>query len=327
LFGPTFRAGFLVVALAIGGRAQSVTCTNATATPVTIRAEGLTEQVADVSFTCNSTGSLFNVTAFLSDVVTSAPLGSSGLTEAAIVTSAGSVLATVNGSVVASNNVPMPAGSTTVTITNVRVNATESYDGATVTESVFIGTNGLATSVFNNISVALIQPGLAAGTGGSQTFAACTNMTPASGPAFLVLFGENFPTAFKTQGGPSNNTLGSEFTANTETGYFLNVGGATNQASSGTRIRILFNDVPPGAAPDGHGGHGVLDQSSGNRWRAGELRVVGDGAARVVDFVAFRDPLGDAALRWYCDPYGAFDRWPADNERGFPAAGEWGSDN
>jgi hypothetical protein len=250
LLGPTFRAGFFVVALAIAARAQSITCTNATATPVTIRAEGLAEQVADASFTCNAPvgGGPYQLTAFLSLPITSVPLGSSGLSEATVVTSEGSVQGTVTGNAVTFANVPIPSGSSTVTLTNVRVNA-GSYTsaGATVTESILAEANGLYSSVFNNLAVALVQPGLTAGTGGSETFAACANMTPASGPAFLIPVGENFSSAFKTQGGSSNNTLGSEFTANTETGYYVSVGGANNQATSGTRIRILFSGVPSGA--------------------------------------------------------------------------------
>ena len=174
---------------------------------------------------------------------------SSGLTEATVITSAGSVQGTVNGTAVTFSNVPIPAGTATITITNVRINASL-VTSPTITEVALVqsGVSPFTNFVTDATIVAMNLPGLAAGTGGSQTYSACANITPASGPAFLVKFSENFPSAFKIQGGPENSLLGAEFTANTETGYSVSAGGANNQATSGTRARILFSGVPAGAS-------------------------------------------------------------------------------
>jgi hypothetical protein len=82
-------------------------------------------------------------------------------------------------------------------------------------------------------------------------------------PNFWVHTGETFQTAFKTilaspaappnaVGGTAaqNNLLGSEFLNNSETGFvpaaFPSTVGASNVASTGTRIQVVFNNVPAG---------------------------------------------------------------------------------
>ncbi len=64
--------------------------------------------------------------------------------------------------------------------------------------------------------------------------------------AFNVQFSEGFATAFKTAGTAAGNaTLGSEFANNTYTGYGVTAP-AANTATSGTRIQIVFNNIPVG---------------------------------------------------------------------------------
>ena len=95
--------------------------------------------------------------------------------------------------------------------------------------------------------IAQVQSGLAVQSlTGTVNFPVCSTITPAAA-AFKVKFGENSlaPAAFKTRGGNGNAAIGSWATNNTETGYFLqNDGVPLNMASSGTRLRILFTNIP-----------------------------------------------------------------------------------
>jgi len=76
---------------------------------------------------------------------------------------------------------------------------------------------------------------------------------------FVVIFGEAFPNSFRTQGSATaaqatgagtpgglaaNLALGNWATNHTETGTGYVSGGSTNQATSGTRIKVIFNNIP-----------------------------------------------------------------------------------
>jgi hypothetical protein len=83
------------------------------------------------------------------------------------------------------------------------------------------------------------------------TIVACGALQPAL-PSFFVKFGESYPLAFKQRGSTSNNgTVLAWAATNTETGYvptaFPNTAGATNLAVSGTRVKIVMSNLPPGA--------------------------------------------------------------------------------
>ena len=135
---------------AAGANAQLDTCTGGTAnsTP-SIRAEGTTELIGTYSFTCSGGGATGASIALLISPalsVSSKVLNTStGATEAiAIATAGGSssfVQGTVIGSSVSFSNLKLPAGSVTVTIANVRVNASQLPPGnglpTTITASAF----------------------------------------------------------------------------------------------------------------------------------------------------------------------------------------------
>jgi hypothetical protein len=162
---------------------------------------------------------------------------------------------------------------------NVRVNttggATSISEQAFVTGSVIMNPGAPAA-----ITVAAVAKGLAPATL-STDFAntkpvstsglnllVCASLAAQSGngntaglqtPAFWVHTGETFQTSFKSQGAGSG-VFGSEFLNNTETGivptgvltagaadaYAFNQFTASNLATFGTRIQLVFNNVPAG---------------------------------------------------------------------------------
>jgi len=300
-------------------------CT-ATTSAVFIASEGTNEQLADTTITCGSTAgtgaSILNISVYLSPsvTITSATLGSGGsaksetlagigqfgTTSATFATTA--VSGSVSGSTVTFSGINIPAiaagGSVTLTITNIKVNAstiaTSSGAPTAVSETLFLGgtnvtpgvlsvnnvafaTNGLTgvktTAVTSNNSIASVPIcngitayiNAAGGLGSDANLTANVNTSsvyPAAATgtfgqaAFNVVFGEAFATAFKNQGAatagqalgvgtPSggllntaNTTIGSEFTNNTYTGFGFSANSTTNQATSGTRVMIVFNNIP-----------------------------------------------------------------------------------
>jgi hypothetical protein len=112
-----------------------------------------------------------------------------------------------------------------------------------------VSTSGLNETVCSSLALqtgvgntAGLQTGLAGGLGG--------------GVIFWVHTGETFQTSFKTQGpGLANQSIfGNEFLNNTETGivpsgaggYAFPFAGPGNLATSGTRVKLVFNNVPTG---------------------------------------------------------------------------------
>jgi hypothetical protein len=83
---------------------------------------------------------------------------------------------------------------------------------------------------------------------GATSNAVCSAISAAA-PGLNVQFGELDSYAFKTQGSAAtNSTLGYWSTNNTETGYGVSSGGISNTATSGTRIKIVFNNIPVNVA-------------------------------------------------------------------------------
>jgi len=293
--------GLASTALVFAGMAfGQATCSSATGlqTPL-IRIEGTTELLGEYQLSCGSAGfggGTVQILATASLPVTSKALATSGtiFTEAvAVVTNTGvipnvitqMVQGTVSGSTVTfgstTSPVTLPTGTSTVTIANIRVNATTLTQLQPVTESTFvIGLTGANSGSPNTASqnVAFGYAGL-----GSQTvYGSYTAGVPASGTtaatglslgskgspnAILVCqgynssssntnilssvidVGENFAQAFKGQGAlTSNPALGSEFVNNFETGYTgasgITVGSTNNVASAGTILQVVFANVP-----------------------------------------------------------------------------------
>lgn len=253
-----------LTALASSAANAAISCTFSSATVTPVRLEGRTEQVGDFILMCSNTGTSGVTLAFkatLSQNVTSKALGSTGNAEvAAVVLDSASVQpTTVTPGTVSGNQVSItatvPPNTTAdsgflVDLTNIRIDATALSLGGQVTEQVQVSQG---TSLLTNIPaqpVAVGVPGLNTQTiSGISTPPGCFAYTAAT-PAFRVNFGENSsdPLAFKVQGGAANSSIGSWYSNNTETGYYVSSGGSNNQASSGTRLRVQFTGLPSGAS-------------------------------------------------------------------------------
>ena len=261
--------GLASTALVFAGMAFGQNCTGGMAvqSPL-IRAEGTTELVGEYSFTCTVAATI-NILDIVSLPVTSKVLSTSGATSGqteaiAVVSSpAGVFNGTVSGSQITFNNVPVAAGAT-VTIANVRVNASSLSVGSgappAVTESAFISGSGVQASVTTSQSVAFGLAGLAAQTAfknislatkGVNSFLVCQSYSAkAQSPLIAALsVKENFATAFKGDGSSAtNNALGSEFANNTETGVGTTVSGANNSAATGTIIQVALTNIANGVS-------------------------------------------------------------------------------
>jgi hypothetical protein len=252
-------------------------CSGPSAAPGLIRVEGTTEQVADLTFTCTGAGAgTANILDILSLPVTSKVLATSGTayTEAlVVVTNPGAPTAyaqgTISGSQINFSGIVLSAGTNTVTVTNVRVNASSLTVGTgtppAVTESAFISGVGLTAAVLPATPVGYAFTGLSGVTAykavgntskGVNSFVICqaVNKSTTNAGVFAVLqFGENFAAAFKGQGSAAGNALlGSEFANNTETGFvpgaWPSTVGASNVANSGTLIQVVLSNIPANVA-------------------------------------------------------------------------------
>ncbi|HEX3995162.1 MAG TPA: hypothetical protein VHX39_28640, partial [Acetobacteraceae bacterium] len=156
---------------------------------------------------------------------------------------------TVSGNNVTFNNVPTSVGAFTIAITNIRINASQIASAnnvpTAVSEAIFLGGSAVTPTVLQANYVAFALPGLTGITAtGTTSFPVCSAISSAA-PAFSVHFAEQFAPAFMAQGSAvSNSTLGSEFTFDTETGFGIASNGFSNTASAGTRIKIVFSNVP-----------------------------------------------------------------------------------
>jgi hypothetical protein len=227
-------------------------CTTILPTPgaIFIRAEGQTEALPTLTISgCSgSAGGTASVTVFLSSAapitITSAVNATTTpLTEASITPNGGATtFGSINGSSVVFNNVVFTAATTSFTISNVRINATTipTVNGTAptaVNALAFVSGIGAAPGPLPSVPVAYAFNGLQtskAFTNASQTtaltvakFAICNSLTPAAGaPSFYVSVNENFQSAFKKQ--------------SDEAGPLPDV------VSSGTRIKVVFGNVPSG---------------------------------------------------------------------------------
>jgi len=235
------------------------------ATAANIRAEGQTELLPPLTLTCSTTGgaSTFNVLVQIPNVSITSKVtsSSSGKTEIALSGGgASTVNATVSGGVATFTGVSVPAstaaGTLTFTISYIRVNASTLpsagvfptsitantfVQGTTNTTSGTSSGSGLAVAyVFNALNnptkvyqdSGFANSGIANGGAitGNANYAVCNannsgGSTGSALPQFYVQVKEGFAGAFKT--------------ASDETG-----GGSA--ASSGTRVKLVFNNVPTG---------------------------------------------------------------------------------
>jgi hypothetical protein len=278
---------------------QALTCaptTTSPTNPIELRSEGVTELVSDTVTSCAASGVAAgingSVTAFISGSgvqgITSQAF-KNGTSEATLQIIYVSGLATpaatvyypgvVSGSQVtfgsASNAVNFPNYAFIIQVSNVRVNVSGTYPSVpqAVTETVFAGTQGVASLftptaatvgyIRNGLSVqgngTTTYTGAGSATAGTAaivtTFPVCTAQTDAS--AFAVTVSELFAGAFKTQTAAATGVLpyglspasanipGAE--AGSLTGTIAYAGGgsaAVGVANSGTRIKFVFNNIP-----------------------------------------------------------------------------------
>ncbi len=263
-FGGNFASRCALVAALTWGTASlgfgQATCQSATAVPVSIRAEGKTELLADLKITCttgasSSTAGTATVQIFLSPAlpVTSKILSNTTrATEATAITPAGSATGTTSGSSVIFSQIPVPAllpnSSYDITVTNIRADASalNFSDGySTISMVAFVSGSAVVPTATSTVPIGSVLSGLLA-TGSAGVFPACSSVTPAAGPFLVARLSEGFASAFKLRGGSGNSTPGAAFTANTETGYFVILGAVNNQATASSRVRVLFNNLPAG---------------------------------------------------------------------------------
>jgi hypothetical protein len=259
-----------------GALSAQTTCSNPASNPVFIRNEGLAELIGDLTFTCSGTGGAATIKVAISPAlpVTSASLSASGATiaytEALALTTSGSAQGVIDptGASLTFTSVPIPPGTSTIRITNIRVNASTAPLSVglslPIAESVFIFFAGnTSPSLIAATPVAYTAIGLGpqsvagvttsgnaygAPSGAPAAIVACGTQAPAL-PAFFVKFGESYPLAFKLRGSAATNgSVLAWSSSNTETGYvpaaFPNTPGASNVATSATRIKIVITNVP-----------------------------------------------------------------------------------
>jgi len=277
----SFYIVFLILVFVLAaapGMAQTqppnVTCSTRTQTADVIRNEGATEQIGDYVFNCTNTGGQATVT--ISATITSPAAVSitskvlnGSTTEAALQiftpapiggsSSTATYLGTVSGGVVTFSGVPMPRSVNTssyqpytLTITNIRVNATGNTPGDSISESVAVSGSGITSVTFSAVPLATVEQGMGAQSiTGIFNPAVCSSFNAANS-VFTAHFGEGAmtPAAFKTQGGTGNSTIGSWEPANnnTETGFSVSSGSTSNTANAGTRLRLYISNIPANVA-------------------------------------------------------------------------------
>jgi len=232
-----------------------------------LRAEGETELVADATLTCSATAATTgSVYASLSLPVTSKSVSPTstyvGNSDAVLQVLVGSVFlgaypGTVTGSTVSFSGVSYPAGTFTLQVSNIRVNASTGGNPQ-VTESVLaqysgpgtISQNAVATNV-GSVNVGYVLPSLNVSLyqnanlqnlfygGTSTSFGTCTgeplSNSNAPTPAFTLLLKEVFAGAFKTAPQEAGSLQGT-------------LGGATVGASTqATQLQVALTGIPSAA--------------------------------------------------------------------------------
>jgi hypothetical protein len=285
LFGLSC-AVMMFTGMAFGQNLCSTT-TTATAAAVGgagfIRSEGQTELLPQITVTCSMAGAAgtANISVYLSPAVSiTSKVLTGSYTEAVASISGGTLVSgTVIGSAVSFSNVPFAIGATTVTISNIRVNASSLPAGsagslpAPIAAQAFISGTGVTPTPSGAINVAYAFSGFGANTGkvykdqsntssgiiSGSTYAVCnssnTSSTPGSNSTnFFVAVNEGFTNAFKSLTDESSQVaLQTPSTSGTtagqvavSTGAPLSSANTTNYPNSGTRIKLVFNNIPSG---------------------------------------------------------------------------------
>ena len=259
--------GLAGAAVVFAGMANAqLTCTTLSGSATFIRSESQNDALPQLTLgTCNAApvaGSIANVTVFLapSVAITSPASGQavsvtapSGSTEAQLTVAGAPAVyyGIVTGSSVTFSSVSVPPGTTpTFLINNIRVNGSSipSVVGSAPTAinaQAFISgtnvtpgpTNSLAAAyTLNGLAVSKITKDAAQATSGSNVgspFGVCGNINAGNAgtavTSFFVNANENYATAFKTKASESTG-----------------VGIDPTLINSGTRIKVVFSNVPSG---------------------------------------------------------------------------------
>lgn len=250
--------GLTAVALAFTGVASAQSNCNAGVAGVvspyalsvpSLRAEGATELVGDITFTCPASlaavsqlSVTINGTTAITSKITTASSSTSEI--ALVIAGAGgsTTHGTVSGSTVTFSNFTPPAGGFTATIENIRVNATALPTGSVPVTANVIANSGSISLVSTNITVGFVATSLKApsltaakstSTANPRNLVACVGNSASTGVggfSFAFDITEAITGAFKTQ---TQETGPDAATAST--------------ANSGTRFTITVSGIPSGA--------------------------------------------------------------------------------
>jgi hypothetical protein len=281
LFGLSC-AVMMFTGMAFGQNLCSTTTTAAAAAPAGasfIRSEGQTELLPVITVTCSASGAAgtANISLYLSPAVSiTSKVITGSYTEAVASISGGTpVSGTVIGSAVSFANVPFSSGATTITISNVRVNASSLPAGSAgslptpIAAQAFVSGTGVTPTPSGAINVAYAFSGFGANTGkvykdqgdvtsgiaSGGTYAVCassnTSSTNATNSAnFFVAVNEGFTNAFRTQSDEASQvSIASVSTTGTTAGQVTpatTIPTTVNYPNSGTRVKLVFNNVPAG---------------------------------------------------------------------------------
>ena len=234
------------MAAVFSGMAFGQATVNATATSsaIFVRGEGTTEMLAPSQVTVtNTTGADVSVSlqVFLSPSLTITSQAPKNVSETTATPAAGTAVnGTVTGnSVTFSGIVVHTGGATVVTIANIRVNASQVASASgipqAISEAIFASGTNVTPIALTPLPVAYVLNGLGAvtatGTGAKGAEVAqtiCNGLAINGAVYFTVNVAENFAAAFKTLADETN-------------------GSATN-ATSGTRISVVFANIPTGVS-------------------------------------------------------------------------------
>lgn len=241
-------AGVGVFCTAAWGQAagQLLSC-SAGAVPQTVRAEGVTERVGDISLSCTGgqpNGTITgNFTLFLNVDITNR-IGANNATDIQFTYDIGAgpqasnVPGVLNGAVVSFDGVDFPlsaTGTVGLRIFNIRGNATEVKTGGTIQATLAVNSGNILPLTQSSFVVAFTQTGLYSGATGSVVCSQKGSPLPASPLSFAALVGAHtsFATLRLTEG------FASAFEPQSNQTNF--------NADSGERFVITYSGFPAGA--------------------------------------------------------------------------------
>jgi len=231
------------------------TCTTPTSNANFVPVEATTAQVASLTFTCNgaTAGGILNVQVFLSPSlpITSKVIDTStGKTEATLSNGTNAVQGTATGSSINFTGLVLVAGTQTITISNVRINASSIAVGTgvppAITETAFVSGAGAVPVALAPTTVAFAQSGISA-KAFSKTFNSTTgalSSTASGANNFVICNAQSFSLSTVIQ---INENFASAFKAASEASTTPVMAGTGNAINTNDRLQIVFTNVPANA--------------------------------------------------------------------------------